>query len=74
MDISAQILLAYSFASLCKTAPHLDGPDQNQWPNITQIMMYVGEMTPGGTVMKDIPPWTADFLEANNAKIPQNHL
>ena len=30
LDISAQILLAYSFASLSKGALHFDGPDQNQ--------------------------------------------
>ena len=41
LDISAQILLAYSFASLSKGALLFDGPDQNQWPmKITQIMMY----------------------------------
>lgn len=41
LDISAQILLAYSFASLSKGALHFDGPDQNQWPvKIAQIMMY----------------------------------
>ena len=40
LDISAQILLAYSFASLSKGALHFDGPDQNQWPiKITQIMI-----------------------------------
>ena len=41
LDISAQILLAYSFASLSKGALHFNGLDQNQWPvSITQIMMY----------------------------------
>ena len=30
LDISAQILLAYSFASLSKGALHFNGPDQNQ--------------------------------------------
>ena len=41
LDISAQILLAYSFASSSKGALLFDGPDQNQWPmKITQIMMY----------------------------------
>lgn len=41
LDISAQIFLAYSFASLSKGELHFEGPDQNQWPvTITQIMMY----------------------------------
>lgn len=55
LDISAQILLAYSFASLSKGALHFDGPDQNQWPiKVTQIMMY--------QINQWIPPQSIPFI------------